>query len=120
MAPIKRDSRMEGEEIIGVLGNKYNPEILDATAEPKSAQELSDALDVPIATCYRRIDELTDAELLELHDRPLSDEQRRIKVYRRNVDAVEIDFRDGIGVRIEERSAVKNKLDKAWRTMAEN
>jgi len=110
---------MASEEIIEVLGNKYNPEILDATSEPKSAQELSDELDIPIATCYRRINELTDSDLLELHDRPLSDEHRRIKVYRRNVDAVEIDFRDGMSVELEERSAVKNKLDEVWRTMSE-
>ena len=62
----------DDEEIIEVLGNKYNPEILDAAGEPKSAQELSDQLGVPIATCYRRINELEDTELLELHDRPLS------------------------------------------------
>lgn len=104
--------------MIEALGNKYNPEILDATAEPKSAQELSDALDVPIATCYRRINELTDVELLELHDRPLSDEHRRIKVYRRSIDAVEIDFRDGLAVDVEERSAVKNRLDEAWRAVS--
>jgi len=101
-----------------VLGNKYNTDILSATTEPKSAQDLSDELDVPIATCYRRIDELTDADLLTLHDRPLSDEHRRIKVYRRNVDKVEVNFDGGVSVDIAERSAVKNKLDDVWRTMS--
>jgi predicted ArsR family transcriptional regulator len=109
----------EDEEIIEVLGNKYNPEILDATGEPKSAQELSDELDVPIATCYRRINELEETDLLELHDRPLSDEHRRIKVYRRSVDAVEVTFHDGLDVELEERSEVQNKLDQVWRTMTE-
>ena len=101
-----------------MLGNKYNTDILSATTEPKSAQDLSDELDVPIATCYRRIDELTDADLLTLHDRPLSDEHRRIKVYRRNVDKVEVSFEGGVSVDIAERSAVKNKLDDVWRTMS--
>lgn len=109
----------EDEEIIEVLGSKYNPEILDATGEPKSAQELSDELDVPIATCYRRINELEETDLLELHDRPLSDEHRRIKVYRRSVDAVEVTFQDGLDVELEERSEVQNKLDQVWRTMTE-
>ena len=109
---------MASEELIEVLGNKYNTDILSATTEPKSAQDLSDELDVPIATCYRRIDELTDADLLTLHDRPLSDEHRRIKVYRRNVDKVEVSFEGGISVDIAERSAVKNKLDDVWRTMS--
>ena len=109
---------MASEDLIEVLGNKYNTDILSATTEPKSAQDLSDELDVPIATCYRRIDELTDADLLTLHDRPLSDEHRRIKVYRRNVDKVEVNFDGGVSVDIAERSAVKNKLDDVWRTMS--
>jgi len=109
----------DDEEIIEVLGNKYNPEILDAAGEPKSAQELSDQLGVPIATCYRRINELEDTELLELHDRPLSDEHRRIKVYRRCVDGVSVTFRDGLTVELEERSEVKNRLDDVWRTVTD-
>ena len=110
---------MASDEIIEVLGNKYNPEILEAAGEPKSAQELSEELDVPIATCYRRIEELTEANLLELHDRPLSEEHRRIKVYRRCVDEVSIDFRDGLSVELEQRSDVTNKLDEVWRRMSQ-
>lgn len=111
---------MGSDDIIEVLGNKYNAEILSAASEAKSAQELSDELSVPIATCYRRINELTDAELLKLHDRPLSDEHRRIKVYRRNVEAVHLTFESGLAVELEERSPVKNKLDEVWRTISEN
>jgi len=110
---------MASEEIIEVLGNKYNPEILDAASEPKSAQELSDELDVPIATCYRRINELTEVDLLELHDQPLSEEHRRIKVYRRCVDEVTMDFREGLDIERQQRSDVKNTLDEVWRRMSE-
>ncbi len=109
---------MASDELIEVLGNKYNTDILSATTDPKSAQDLSDELGVPIATCYRRINELTDTELLTLHDRPLSDEHRRIKVYRRNVDEIEISFENGVSVDISERSVVKNKLDDVWRSMS--
>lgn len=109
---------MSGDDLIEVLGNKYNTDILTATAEAKSAQDLSDELDVPIATCYRRINELEDADLLELHDRPLSDEHRRVKVYRRKVDGVDVNFRDGLTIEIEERSAVKNRLDDVWRNLS--
>lgn len=66
----------------------------------------------------RRINELEEADLLELHDRPLSDEHRRVKVYRRKVDGVEVDFRDGLTVEVEERSAVKNRLDDVWRDLS--
>ena len=110
---------MASVEILQTLGNKYSAEILDATDEPASAQELSDELDIPIATCYRRIDELTEHDLLELHDNVLSDDRRRIKVYRRNVEEVRVDFNDELTVFVEERTEVTNKLDEAWRTLSE-
>ncbi|GAB6879631.1 helix-turn-helix domain-containing protein [Halorubrum gandharaense] len=109
---------MAGEDLITVLGNKYNTDILSATGEAMSAQDLSEQLDVPIATCYRRINELEEAELLELHDRPLSEEHRRVKVYRRRVDGIEVDFRDGVTIEVEERSAVKNRLDDVWENLS--
>lgn len=108
-------------EIINVLGNKYNPEILTATNEPQSAQQISERLDVPIATAYRRIDELTEAGLLRHEDRVLSDEHRRTNVYRRNVDEIRIDFHnEEMSVAVEERTRVKNKLDDVWRTLSES
>ncbi|WP_181684798.1 ArsR/SmtB family transcription factor [Halorhabdus salina] len=111
---------MVSVDLLRTLGNKYSAEILDATEEPKSAQELSDQLDIPIATCYRRIDELTDHDLLELHDNVLSDDRRRIKVYRRNVDAIEVSFEESMLIDVEKRSEVTNKLDEAWRTLSES
>ena len=112
---------MASLDVLRVLGNEYNAEILEATNEPHSAQELSDSLEVPIATCYRRIDELTESDLLELFDRPLSDEHRRINVYRRNVDEVRVEFEeDECHVTVQERSEIKNKLDDVWRTLSES
>lgn len=106
-------------DIVRALGNEYNMEILTEAFEPCSAQELSETLEVPIATCYRRIEELTEAELLEHHDRVLTDERRRTNVYRRNVDEVRIEFGEGsFAVELEERSEVQNKLDDAWRTLS--
>jgi len=109
---------MASADLLRTLGNKYSAEILDATDEPISAQDLSDELGIPIATCYRRIDELTEHNLLELHDNILSDDRRRIKVYRRNVNEVRVDFDTELTVQVEERSEVTNKLDEAWRTLS--
>lgn len=109
---------MSDKDTVRVLGEKYNPDILAVTDEPRSAQELSEELDVPIATCYRRIEDLQGAALLELHDRPLSDEHRRVNVYRRSVDGVEITFRDGLEIHLDERSEVRDKLDRVWRDIS--
>lgn len=110
---------MESDRILTALGNEYNPEILRAAAEPHSAQEFSEMLDIPIATCYRRIEELTGAGLLTLHDRVLSEEHRRTNVYQREVDEVVVRFNgDDYTVSVTRRPEVKNKLDDVWRQMA--
>lgn len=110
---------MASVDLLRTLGNKYSAEILDAADEPTSAQDLSEELDIPIATCYRRIDELTEHDLLELHDSILSDDRRRIKVYRRNVESVSVEFDETLSIDVEDRSEVTNKLDEAWRTLSE-
>lgn len=109
---------MSSADLLRALGNKYSAEILDATDDPRSAQELSEELDIPIATCYRRIDELTDYGLLELHDSILSEDRRRIKVYRRNVEAVRVEFAEDLSVSVEERAEVTSTLDEAWRRLS--
>ncbi|MFB6299749.1 MAG: ArsR/SmtB family transcription factor [Halobacteriales archaeon] len=102
-------------ELLRVLGNKFSAEILQAADEPKSAQELSDELDIPIATSYRRIEELTDAEFLELQGKEFSDEGRRTQVYRRNVETIRIEFsEETIEFRIEERPEVSDALADVW------
>jgi predicted transcriptional regulator len=112
---------MESDRTLSALGNEYNPDILRAADEPHSAQEFSEMLDIPIATCYRRIEELTAAGLLELHDRVLSDEHRRTNVYRREVDEIVIQFEgNDCNISVTERPEVKNKLDDVWRQIAQD
>ena len=109
---------MSSVDLLQTLGNKYSAEILDATDEPRSAQELSDELEIPIATSYRRIEELTEADLLELSGREFSDEGRRTKVYRRNVDSLEIAFsKENIDVTVDDRPDVDNSLADVWRDL---
>lgn len=112
---------MTSIEVLRALGNEYNPEILRSADEPMSAKEFSEYLDVPIATCYRRIEELTEVGLLEHHDRVLIDGQRRTSVYRRDVDLIEISFSGSdIQIEMEARSTVQNKLDNVWRQLSES
>lgn len=78
--------------VLSALGSKYSAEILCAAGTPKSAQALSEDIEIPIATCYRRIEELVDAGLLTCEGRQLSDEGRRTNIYRRTLDEIEVDF----------------------------
>ena len=112
---------MDVEEVLQTLGNKYNAEILSATRRAKSVQELSEELDIPIATSYRRVDELTEIDLLELSGRELSDEGRRTNVYRRTVDKIRVEF-DGeeAEITVEERSKTENNLVEVWTHLKED
>lgn len=106
---------MDPGELLEVLGNKYNPEILQRAYEPKSAQELSEELDIPIATSYRRVEELQELGLLEEEGKEFSEEGRQRTVYRRSIDGVNITFDQGdISVETDERTEAKNKLADVW------
>lgn len=93
-----------------VVGTKYSVEILCATRSPKSAQELSDELDIPIATCYRRIDDLLECGLLTEDGSHISDDGRRTTIYRRTVDRITVELSDRPELSVVERSEAKNRL----------
>jgi len=102
----------EMDDALAALKNKYSFEILCATRTPASAQELSEDIGVPIATCYRRIEELVEAGFLKSEGRQLSEDGRRTNVYRRTVDEVTVDLTgDDPEVSSKERSEAKNRLE---------
>jgi DNA-binding Lrp family transcriptional regulator len=76
---------------IDILGRKYSSEIMAATDTPRSAGELSDDLGIPIATCYRRVEELVAAGLLEEQTAKPAD-GRASAQFQRTTDAIDIRF----------------------------
>lgn len=76
---------------VRVLGREYSMEILGATEDPTSATHLSDSLDIPIATCYRRVGELAAVGLLEEIPADETDTSGASR-YRRTTDTVGIRF----------------------------
>ncbi|WP_435349045.1 helix-turn-helix domain-containing protein [Haloarchaeobius sp. HRN-SO-5] len=101
----------EASDLLATLGNKYSAEILCAAQTPASAQELSEEMGIPIATCYRRIEELVDVGLLKCEGRQLSGEGRRTNVYRRTLDELAVDFSDpDPQFSCKERSEAKNRI----------
>lgn len=81
---------MEYETVIETIGTKYTAEILRATHEPRSANELSDRLDIPIATTYRRLEHLTDTGLVTRI--PADETDRDSAVYQRTIDQISLSF----------------------------
>lgn len=107
----ERESRLDSIDALSVLGQKYSIDILSAAESARSAQELSDAVGVPIATCYRRIEELVEVGLLKSEGRQLSQKGRRTTVYRRTIDELSIDFTaEDLDLDATRRSEAKTRL----------
>ncbi len=120
MAEIDGDE-VPDAELVRTLGDKYSAEILSVTTEPRSAKELDEEFDVPIATGYRRIEELTDVGLLAFEESILTEERRRRDTYRRRVDGITVEFGENdFAVTVDESSPVENKLNDMWRTLSES
>jgi DNA-binding Lrp family transcriptional regulator len=92
-----------------LFGEKYAVEILTATSEPKTAMELSDQLDIPIATCYRRINQLQEHNLLEETGMTLSDRHQQSRQFRRTIEGIALEFADSLTVCYEGDSQGKQR-----------
>jgi hypothetical protein len=79
-----------------IFSDEYSMKILAASFHyPQSAQKLSEKYQIPIAVCYRKIHELEDAGFLECVDRTLTQEGRRVKIYRSQVKGAYFFFENG-------------------------
>lgn len=76
--------------------DEYSAQILSLTApKPMNALELSDALGIPIAACYRRIRVLKEAGILKEEGKVESMGGKMVSVYRSSVDKAEVVLQDG-------------------------
>lgn len=53
------------ERVAGALEDDACREIVSALDEPMSAQEVADSAGVPLSTTYRKLDDLTEASLVD-------------------------------------------------------
>lgn len=66
-----RDPRSSGEvppdldDVLGALHDADCQTIIEHLTEPMSAGEISETCDIPSSTTYRKLDRLTEADLLE-------------------------------------------------------
>ena len=112
---------MDPTALLGNLGKKYSPDILRSADEPKSAQELSDELDIPVTTSYRRVEALSELGLLEDDDESaeFGETGRSQTLYQRNVEEIVIRF-DGTEMEIEsrERETTDQPLTRVWEDLS--
>lgn len=84
------------EEAVSLISDEYVTEILDCTdIKPKSAKKISELKDIPLAVCYRRINKLEDLGLLKKDERALTNEGKRVWLYKSNLETAEIIYEEG-------------------------
>jgi DNA-binding Lrp family transcriptional regulator len=83
-------------ETFKLLLDEHSSRILELTnSEPLNAVELSEALGIPIAACYRRIRALKDAGMLREEGRVVSIGGKLVATYRSSVQTAEVVLQGG-------------------------
>jgi len=83
-------------ETFKLLLDEYSSKILQLTnSQPLNAVDLSEALGIPIAACYRRIRALKDAGMLKEDGRVISIGGKLVATYRSSVQSAEVVLQDG-------------------------
>ena len=88
---------MREKVISRLLTDDYAERILVATYfSPKSAQEISEKYDVPIAACYRKIHELEEAGLIMCQRIVTTPKGKSMKLYRSQLRKACIMYEEGV------------------------
>ncbi len=99
--------QMDYHTISKLIMDDVNMRILSATAfESLSARDLAYMFDIPLVSCYRKINELESAGLLKCVDKPLKANGKRVRKYKSQLIKVVLTF---------ERGKLRIALDVSWR-----
>ena len=111
----------DDEKILALLDDEYARAILTATsAEPMSAQTLSERCDASVTTIYRRIDRLKDCDLVEEQLQPQPD-GNHYKMYASRLESFSVRFEDGEMraeiTRAEAEEDVADRFTRMWQDL---
>ncbi len=105
---------MSGETVLRALGREHALAILRGTAEPTRAADLAERLEIPTASCHRRLEELVDIGLIRAVGRG-SERGPSAQQYQRVVDDLHVSIEGRMVEVIYEPDAnTLTKLDLAW------
>ncbi len=83
-------------DMFRLMLDEYSSKIISLTSEePLNAVDLSNALGIPIAACYRRIRALKEAGILKEEGRVVSVGGKLVATYRSSVESAELMLQDG-------------------------
>lgn len=94
--------------------------MISTIPSPKSVEDLSKENGIPLSTCYRRVHELIDAQVLLIDRIVVTNDGKRFEVVRSAFRAVQVDLESGdmkVNAVINEDMA--EKLRRRWISMRE-
>ena len=109
------DDEKSIEEILDTIGDRHARRVLAAISrEPQSAKELAEECEMSLSTVYRRIEMLTEYELVK--DRTLvADDGNHYKVYESNFESTVISLKeDEYRVRIYREENLPDRFSQLW------
>jgi DNA-binding Lrp family transcriptional regulator len=87
---------MDAFDLFRLVLDEYSSQIIELTSpHPMNAIQLSDALGIPIAACYRRIRTLKEAGVLKEEGRAVSIGGKLVATYRSSLERAEVILTDG-------------------------
>ena len=109
------------QALVQSMGDEYSRKImLSAIPAAKSVEDMSRENDIPLSTCYRRVHELLDAQILVVEKIIVTPDGKKYELLRSAYRAVTMSFDAGV-MRVEAtvNEDVAEKLRRLWMTMRE-
>jgi len=116
---IEDPSRIQA--LVQCMGDEYSRKIiLSAIPAAKSVEDMSRENDIPLSTCYRRVHELLEAQVLVVEKIIVTPDGKKYELLRSAYRAVTVTFDAGV-MRVEAivNEDVAEKLRRLWMTMRE-
>ena len=116
---ITEPSRVQA--LVQGLADEYSRKILlSAIPKAKSVEDMSRENDIPLSTCYRRVHELLDSQILVVERIIVTPEGKKYELLRSAYRAVNVSFDGGV-MKVDAiiNEDVAEKLRRLWLTMKE-
>ena len=116
---ISEPSRIQA--LVQGLADEYSRKIiLSAIPKAKSVEDMSRENDIPLSTCYRRVHELLDSQILVVERIIVTPEGKKYELLRSAYRAVNVSFDGGV-LKVDAliNEDVAEKLRRLWLTMKE-
>jgi DNA-binding Lrp family transcriptional regulator len=110
------------QAIVQGLADEYSRKILlSAIPRAKSVEDMSRENDIPLSTCYRRVHELLDSQILVVEKIIVTPDGKKYELLRSAYRAVNVSFDGGI-MKVDAiiNEDVAEKLRRLWLTMKES